>query len=48
MKVVQLHEKPPRQLSNPNRTPMIAQEGPKKPKITPKLSRNQRSESKET
>ena len=38
MKVVQLHEWTPKQLLNPTPTPKPAQWGPKKTKLTPKLS----------
>ena len=48
MKVVQLHEQTPNQLLNPTPTPKIARQGPKKSKMTTKLSQNQMSESKVT
>ena len=48
MKVVQLHEQIPKQFMNPSTAPKIARQGPKKSKMTPKLSQNQMSELKET
>jgi len=48
MKVVQLDEQTPKQLSNPTPTPKIAHQGPKTSKMTPKLSQNQISEFKVT
>ena len=48
MKVVQLHDYTPKQLSDPTRTPKVAHLGPKKSKITPKVSQNKMSESKVT
>ena len=44
MKVVQLHEWTPKPFSNPTPNPKIAHLGPKKSKMTPKLSKNQISE----
>ena len=38
MKVAQLHEYTPKQLLNPTRTPKPAHQGPKKTKMTQKLS----------
>ena len=48
MKVVQLHEYTPKQISNPSPTQKIAHLGPKKSKIAPKFIQNQMSELKET
>ena len=48
MKVIQLHEQTPKQFLNPSTAPKIARQGPKKSKMTPKLSQNQMSELKET
>ena len=48
MKVVQPHKSTPKQLTNPTLTPKIAPQGPKKSKMTPKLSQNQMSEFKVT
>ena len=48
MKVVKLHEQTLKQCMNPSPTPKIAPQGPKKSKMTPKLSQNQTSELKET
>ena len=48
MKVAQLHEQTPRQLSNSTSTPKIDRWGPKKSKMTQKLSHYQMSETKET
>ena len=48
MKVVQLHEQNPKQFLNPSPTPRKAYYGPKKSKMTPKLSQNKISEFKET
>ena len=48
MKVAQLHEQTKKQDLNPSPTPKIARQGPKKLKMTPKLSQNQISELKET
>ena len=47
-KVVSLHKKTPKQFLNPTPTPKIADKGPKKSKMTPKLSQNQMSQLKET
>ena len=44
MKVVQLYERTPKQLSNPTPTSKKGHQGLKKSKMTPKLSRNQISE----
>ena len=44
MKGVQLYELTPEQFLNPTLNPKIAHEGPRKSKITPKLSQNQMSE----
>ena len=46
--VVQLHEQTLKQCLDPSPTPKIARQGPKKSKMTPKLSQNQMSELKET
>ena len=48
MKMVQLHEQTPKQYLNSIPTPKIAHLGPKKSKITPELSQNQKSELKKT
>ena len=48
IKVVQVHEQNPKHFLNPNPTPKMAHQGPKKSKLTPKLSQNQMSELKET
>ena len=48
MKVVQLHEKTPKQLWNPTPTPKPANFGPKKTKMSPKLSQIQISEFRES
>ena len=48
MKVVELHEQIPKQYLNPTLTPKIAHQGPKKSKMTTKLSQKQMSEWKET
>ena len=48
MKAVQLYEQTPKQFSNQTPTPKIAHQGPKKSKMTPKLSQNQMSEMEET
>ena len=48
MKVVQLHERNPKTVFEPFYSPKYSQLGPKKSKITPKLSQNQMSELKET
>ena len=42
MKVIQLHEETLKQLSNPTLTQKIAHYCPKKSKMAPKLSQNQR------
>ena len=48
MKVVQLYEWTPKQLLRPTPTINIAHQGPKKSKMTQKLSQNKMSELKET
>ena len=48
MKVVQLHEKTPKQHLKPNLTLKSAHYSPNKSKITPELSQNQKSELKES
>ena len=48
MKVVQLHKYTPKQLSNLTPTPKLAHYGPKKTKMTPKLSQTQMSEFRES
>ena len=48
MKVVQLHLWIPKQFLNPKFNPKIAHRGPKKTKITPKLSKNQMPDLNET
>ena len=48
MKVVQLHEQTPKQFLNPSTAPKIARQGPKKSKMSTKLSQNQKSEVKES
>ena len=47
-KVIQLNEQSPKQCFDSPPTPIIAPQGPKKSKMTPKLSQNQMSELKET
>ena len=47
MKVTQLHEQNPKQFLNPTPTPKLAHQGPKKSKMTKKLSQIQMSELKE-
>ena len=42
MKIVQLYELIPKQFMNPTPTAKIAHYGPKKSKMTPKLSQNQK------
>ena len=39
MKVIQLHEQNPKQFLNPYLPPKVARQGPKKSKMTPKLSK---------
>ena len=46
-KVLSLYEKTPKQFLNPTPTPKIAHWGPKKLKMTPKSSQNQKLEFKE-
>ena len=46
MKVVQLDEQTQKQYSTPSHAPKIVRWGPKKFKMTPKLSQNQKSKSK--
>ena len=48
MKVTQLHEQNPKQFLNPTPAPKIANWGSKKSKMAPKLSQNQKVESKKT
>ena len=48
MIVVQLHEQTPKQWSNPTPTPKPANQGPKKTKMTQKLSQIKMSEFKES
>ena len=48
MKVVQLHNETSEQFFIPTPAPKIARLGPKKSKMTPKLSQNQMSELKQT
>ena len=48
MRVVEVHEWTQKHLSNPTPTPKIAHWGPKKSKMTPKLSQNKMSELKVT
>ena len=48
MKVVKLHECNPKQFLSHTLNPKIAHQGPKKSKMTPKLSQNKMSELKET
>ena len=47
-KFISLYEETPKQFLNPAPTPNIANESPKKSKLTPKLSQNQKLELKKT
>ena len=48
MKIEQIYEQTPKQFLDPTQTTKTAHQGPKKSKVTPKLSQNQMSELKET